>query len=241
MVLEIGQEGEIRPLGVWAGTEWDEISREVKERLKGQPHLLVSDGETGLENWMSRIVGRSQRSHWHFSRGSRYALWEDGAPLKERYATSRRLSRLLAIEIPEGDIEFVSESDKEKLRDGIQSAEKELAALREEFAGKGYTKAAAYMENVGDRVFSHLKLWLETGLVAPRTSSIVENFIRELVRRLKKIGWNWTDEGATRMGRVVMMRRYDNVAWEKYWRDRMNLQGRCEITLTRWEVTDCVG
>ena len=31
---------------------------------------------------------------------------------------------------------------------------------------------------------------LETGLVAPRTASIVENTIRELVRRLKKIGRN---------------------------------------------------
>jgi len=47
-----------------------------------------------------------------------------------------------------------------------------------------------------------LRLWLETGIVCPRTTSIIENLIRELVRRLKKIGWNWSDAGAERSGWV---------------------------------------
>ncbi len=72
--------------------------------------------------------------------------------------------------------------------------------------------------------------------MAPRTASIVENTIRELVRRLKKVGWNWSDAGATRMGRVVLLRRYDEETWDKYWRDRMNLQGRCQIQITQWVV-----
>jgi hypothetical protein len=38
------------------------------------------------------------------------------------------------------------------------------------------------------------------------------------------------------MGRVVMLRRYDENAWEQYWRYRMNLQGRCKIKITQWVV-----
>ena len=82
-------------------------------------------------------------------------------------------------------------------------------------------------------LFGHLRLWLETGIVCPRTTSIIENLIRELVRRLKKIGWNWSDAGAERMGRIVMIRRYDPEAWEEYWKERMNLQGRCQMNLSR--------
>jgi hypothetical protein len=236
LVVEMGDKGRIRPLGVWAGAGWEQISKEVKDRLGGQPRLLVSDGERGLENWMGRLTQRSVRSHWHFSRDSGFALWRDGAPLEERKKVQDRLRHLLAIQIKEEDVEWVSAKDKEGIRQQIKAAEKELDELRQQFESKGYEKAATYLANARDRVFNHLRLWLETGLIAPRTSSIVENVIRELVRRLKKLGWNWSDAGATRMGRVVMMRRYDAEQWEDFWRKRMNLQGRCQITLTRFEV-----
>ena len=236
MVVELGENGRVRPLGVWAGTSWKEIAAEVKDRLKGQPRLFVSDGERALEERLGRLAERTNRCHWHVPRGSGFALWGDGAPKAERDELAGRLRRVLAIEIPEEDVEFVSAEDKEKMRERIEAAEKELEDLRKHCEGKGYAKAALYLANTRERLFNHLWLWLETGIVAPRTTSIIENTIKELVRRLKKIGWNWSDAGATRMGRVVMLRRYDEEAWDQYWRDRMNLQGRCKIQITQWDV-----
>lgn len=49
--------------------------------------------------------------------------------------------------------------------------------------------------------------------MAPCTTSIVENLIRELVRRLKKIGWIWADAGAERLEWFVVIRRYDAEGW----------------------------
>ena len=236
LVLEMGEKGDIRPLGVWAGTGWEQLSQEVKRGLKKRPWLLVSDGERGLENWMGRVVKRTVRSHWHFARDSGFALWRDGATLGERQTVQGRLGQMLAIEIPDQDLESVSAEDRQTIRDRLRVAEKELDQLREEFQKKGYQKAATYLAHARDRLFNHLRLWLETGIIAPRTASIVENIIRELVRRLKKVGWNWSDAGATRMGRVVMMRRYDPEGWQDFWMKRMNLQGRCAITLTRFEA-----
>jgi hypothetical protein len=92
------------------------------------------------------------------------------------------------------------------LKGRIEAARKELDHLREDFEKKGDEKAATYLAKARDRLFNHLLLWLDRGIIAPRTASIGEN-IRELVRRLKKVGWNWSDAGATRMGRVVMTRR----------------------------------
>ena len=236
LVVELGENGRIRPLGVWAGTSWEAISEEVKDRLKGQPLLFVGDGELGLEEWLGKLAKRANRCLWHLPRGSGFALWGDGVPKGERDELAGRLRRLVAIDVPEEDVEVVSAEDKEKLQERIGAAEKELEELRRDCEAKGYRRAATYLANAQNRVFNHLWLWLETGLVAPRTASIVENTIRELVRRLKKVGWNWSDAGATRMGRVVMLRRYDEEAWDQYWRDRMNLQDRCKIQITQWVV-----
>lgn len=236
MVLEISGSGGVRPLGVWAGTSWKNISKEVKKKLRGQPDLFISDGERGLENWLGKLADRSERCHWHLSRDSGYVLWEDGAPLDERKAIKKKLNKLLAIEIPEKDVEFVTETDKSEIIERIEAAEKELDSLKGEFEAKGYEKAATYLSNARDRLFNHLRLWLETGIVGPRTTSIIENIIRELVRRLKKVGWNWSDKGAEKMGRLVMMRRYDKDAWEEFWRKKMNLQGRCQIKLVSYEA-----
>lgn len=234
-VLEIGEDGDLHPVGVWAGARWEEISKEVKDRLSGQPRLFLSDAERGLENWLGRLATDSTRCHWHFSRDAGYALWHDGAPLSERKKVQKQLTRLLAIELPSEAIEEVSEEEKAELRRRTQVAEAALDDLHRGFAARGYEKAATYLANARDRLFGQLRLWLETGIVCPRATSIVENLIRELVRRLKKIGWNWSDAGATRMGRIVMIRRYDEETWRRYWERRMNLQGRCRITLTKWE------
>lgn len=75
---------------------------------------------------------------------------------------------------------------------------------------------------------------MATGIVAQRTTSLIENTIRELVRRLKKVGWNWSDAGATRMGRIVLVRRYRRAEWEAYWNDTLNLRGR-------WVTVKCCG
>ncbi len=96
-------------------------------------------------------------------------------------------------------------------------------------------KAAIYLANARKKLFTHLKMWIDTGIIAPKTASLIENIIRELVRRLKKVGWNWSDAGAERMGRIVMIRRYDRDAWNAYWRKRMNLQNRCQIKLVYYK------
>lgn len=236
MVLELGLEGEIRPLGVWAGTAWEQIAREVRAKLKNRPELFISDGERAMEKWLAKLANRSERCHWHLSRDSGFALWEDGAPLQERQQIRKQLSQLLAIELPGGDLETVSAQDQQQLRERIDAAKQQIDELVGQFDQKGYQKAATYLSRARDRLFCHLDLWLETGIIAPRTASILENIIRELVRRLKKVGWNWSDEGATRMGRIVMMRRYDPEGWNTLWRDRLNLQGRCKISIIRFET-----
>lgn len=238
LVLKIGPEGEVEPVGVWAGTSWEQIASDVADQQQGQGRLFVSDGERGLEDWLGPLCERSQRGHWHAAREVGYALWEDKLPFKDRKQRQKQVGKMIALEIPEEDIEWVSEREKTQLRYRIAQAEKQLADLCDEFESKGYPKASTYLKRARDQMFNHLRLWLDTGIIAPRTTSIIENLIRELVRRLKKIGWNWSDAGAARMGRIVMIRRYDPEAWYRYWNERINLRGRCKITLLSYKVQE---
>jgi hypothetical protein len=236
LVLKIGPEGEVQPVGVWAGKSWEEIAADVADQQQGQGRMFFSDGERGLEDWLGPLCERSQRGHWHAAREVGYALWDDKMPFKERRQRQKQVGELIALEIPEEDIEWVSEQDKTHLRYRITQAEEQLDELCQEFENQGYPKASTYLKRARDQLFSHLRLWLDTGIIAPRTTSIVENLIRELVRRLKKIGWNWSDEGATRMGRIVMIRRYDPEEWYRYWNQRINLRGRCKIRILRCQL-----
>ena len=232
-VLEIKGNGALHPIGVWAGTSWQQISKEVKERQAGQASLFFSDGERALEKWMGKLAQEQSRCHWHFSRDLSYSLWRDGVSKEERDDEKENARRLLAIELSAEDMDELSPKKRRELEGRIESAEAELADLERIFLEKGYDRAATYVGNAKDRLFGYLRTWMATGIACPRATSIIENLIRELVRRLKKIGWNWSDAGAARMGRIVMVRRYDQERWDEYWKRRMNLQGRCTARLTR--------
>jgi hypothetical protein len=235
MVLGLDENRQIQPLGVWAGTDWKDIARDVRKRLRGQPRprLLVADGEERLEHWLGRLTERVQRCQWHFVRQSEVTSWKAGMPKVERTALRESLSRLVAIEVPSEEVEWVRPADRTGIQDRIAVARAELSTLASDLDRRGYPRAATYLLRAHKQLFSHLEQWLETGVVGPRTTSIIECMIRELARRLKKIGWNWSDAGATRMGRIVMIRRYDQSAWERYWQERLDLQKRCQIRILR--------
>jgi hypothetical protein len=238
-VLEIKGNGTLHPIGVWAGESWQRISQEVRQRQAGQASLFISDGERALESWMGRLANEQSRCHWHFSRDLSYALWHDGVSKEERDDEKENARRLLAIELSAEDMEELSPAKRLELEGRIESAETELADLEQIFLEKGYDRAATYVGNAKARLFGYLRTWMATGIACPRATSIIENLIRELVRRLKKIGWNWSDAGAARMGRIVMVRRYDQERWNEYWKRRMNLQGRCTARLTSCDYTLC--
>ena len=55
----------------------------------------------------------------------------------------------------------------------------------------------------------------------------IERLMRELARRLKRIGACWTARGAAKMARIVIKRLLSPKKWEDYWNRRMRINGRC--------------
>jgi hypothetical protein len=227
----IGLDGRNKPfaMGVWAGKSWKEIGPEVKERIKGrvQSSLFVHDGEVGISEHLAGVAAREARCRWHMPRGQTYALWGDDVPKEERDKYAGRLSGILGIEIPADDWQELKPVDLEPLRDELRRAKERYQELTDEFGRRGYAKAREYLAGAVDHVFTQVETWLDTGVVLPGTTTVLERIMRELGRRLKKLGYGWSDEGLTRIATILLKKTHEPEDWDRYWNERMRISGLC--------------
>jgi hypothetical protein len=136
--------------------------------------MLVSDGERGLCDALSKLCGSQQRCHWHTVHDLDYVLWEDDVGKKERVGLQHDLAAIIGIELPDEDMERIPEEDKETLLKAREYAEGQLRQLIQTFLSKGYHQAADYLIRASKHLFRYVDFWLATGIVSPRVSSFIE-------------------------------------------------------------------
>jgi hypothetical protein len=220
--------------GAWSGRSWNQIASQLRRegsQPKVQAEMLVSDGETGLAQALADLANRQQRSHWHLVRDLRATLWHDHAPASERKQQAQQLGQLLGIELPSQDFDKLKDSDKETVKEQVESAQKSLSQLIQQFAAKGYHKAAGYIEVAKNKLFNHISFWLKTGVVCPGTTSLLERLMRELGRRLKRIAFGWSEAGAAQMARLLLRRVINHKEWKAYWQKRLGFQNQVHMSL----------
>jgi hypothetical protein len=241
-VIGITTTGRVEPLGSFANTQWPEIERIIKERIKeAEPfHIpFLYDGEPGLDNFLADIV-ESQRCTRHGPRGLYHALWEDGLKRKDSWPSIEKIKHLIGIELPEGDFELLKEEDKEQVKTRYETSKKEIEALIKAFRDKGYQHGASYLENISGRLFTHIEIWLRTGVIAPKTISLLERVFRELGRRLKKIAYGWTDKTVTNLSKMILLKQYSREKWEQYWKEKLGLKGYFNIHIQSVRLSPCI-
>lgn len=234
----IDNTGAIRPLGAWSGVSWEAISKAIQgRRREDQPvaDTLLSDGEPQLIQGMGRLCDFTNRCHWHASRDLNYVMWKDRASLTERKARTKQLAGILAVSLPEEDIEQVSVEDKMALEDAADAAQRSVDQFCRELFKKGYTEAWKYVKRMKRSLFDYVRRWLETGLVTPRAASLIERIMREIARRLKRIAHGWSESGAAKMTCVILKRFTNPKAWDTYWKKKLRLEGNVLWVLQRIE------
>jgi hypothetical protein len=233
--LAIGITGENRivGLGTWSGKTWSEIGRELKRRLRRIPRVPVAlaDGEGGLDKHVASLARSTQRSQWHFMRDLRVLLWHDGLKKAQTDPLQDRLEGIVGVEIPAGEWEAVAPITRDRLKASVAKARREFQGMIDEFDRMGYRHGKEYLEGARDRIFTRIDLWLATGIIAPKSTGIIEEIMREVGRRVKKLGWNWADHGVAQQAAMILLRRYSEPQWHDFWTRRLNLRNRCEITL----------
>jgi len=240
-VIGISQQGRVVPLGSFVNTSWPEIENVVKERIKGTadyPIPFVYDGEPGLDDFLSGVA-EVQRCAWHAPRGLYHALWEDGLKKKESQSQVDKVKQLVGIELPAGDFEILKEEDKEPVRTRYEKSKKEVQELISTFYEKGYQKGASYLENLSKRMFTNIELWLSTGIIAPKTTSLLERVFREIGRRLKRIAWGWSDAAVTNLSKMILIKQYAKDKWEQFWKEKLGIKGYFNIQIQTVEINLC--
>lgn len=66
-------------------------------------------------------------------------------------------------------------------------------------------------------------------------SSIVERVMRKLGRRIKKIAYEWSDKGVTKIARIILKWFADAGSWEDYWQKRMTIIGNVFIDVGNYK------
>jgi hypothetical protein len=240
-VIGITTSGQVEPLGTFVNTQWRDIERIVKDRMKatsasGIP--FIYDGEPGLDDFLSDTA-ESQRCTWHASRGLYHALWEDGVKKKDSQPQMDTLRHLIGIELPETDYELLKEEDKQRVEQKYQSSKTEVIDLIKVFKENGYHKGAAYLENLSQRIFTHIEIWLKTGVIAPKTTSLLERIFREIARRIKRIAWGWSDTTVTKLSKMIILKKYSKEKWHQYWKHKLGIKGYFSIRIAHAETGPC--
>ena len=240
-VIGLTKKDRVEPLGTFTNTEWSDIERDIKKRIKeaGPWNIpFIYDGEPGLDNFLADVA-ESQRCTWHAPRGAYHALWEDGLKKKDSQPVTDKIKEFIGIELPSDDYEILKEEDKDEVKSKYERSKSEVKELIETFRKKGYEHGTAYIENLSERLFTNIEIWLKTGVIAPKTTSLLERVFREIGRRLKRIAWGWADKTVTNLSKMIMIRQYSRDKWEEYWKQKMGINGHFEIQIRSVELSPC--
>jgi hypothetical protein len=240
VVIGLDGRNEPFPLGAYSGVPWEKIGPEIKARLRDrdQATLFVHDGEIAIDDHLSGIAETAGRCRWHMPRGVKYALWGDGAGKDEQNDYARKLRGILGVEIPADDWQKLGADDLAPLRKELDDSRKAYERLVEEFGSRGYAKAREYLANAMGKVFTQVETWLDTGVVMPGTISQLERIMRELGRRLKKLGYGWTDEGLVRIAKILLKKIHEPDAWDDHWVKLGNIRGGCRVVIREVRITE---
>ena len=235
VIVGVDSHGDTFPIGAWAGEDWDTVSEKVHKVATKFPEnsILLADGEPGIASAFVDMVDEQQRCHWHISRDLYHTMWQNGGTVKESKPIQKALSGLLAIELPVEDFNAVCEKEKDDIEEQMERTEGLINKLIYYLNSKSYTKAAYYLENAKKSMFGYVRRWLKTGLICPRASSMIERVMRELGRRLKKVSYNWSDRGCTKMARILLRKFTAKKDWDEYWRKKKRLDGNVIMGISK--------
>jgi len=241
-VIGITTSGKVEPLGTFANTQWRDIERIVKERIKEAKAVdipFIYDGEPGLDHFLADVA-ESQRCTWHGPRGLYHSLWEDGLKKKESQPQIDKLRHLIGIELPSDDYQLLKDGDRQSIEDKYKSSKAEIADLIAVFKDQGYQNGAVYLENLSKRIFTNIELWLKTGVIAPKTTSLLERIFREIGRRIKRIAWGWADATVTKLSKMIILKKYSKEKWQQYWKHKLGIEGYFSIRIVAAETSPCL-
>jgi len=248
VVIGLSSEGEVIPFGAWTRANWRDIGSYIKranhpsEKIKFKPiaKTLITDGEEELVRRLKKLALSHQRCLFHMTYELTPLLrYQEAVGKEEAIKLTDSLSEILYLDLPEADADPLKNIEH-KLK--IEIKAKEIKEKLESFIGElrtmGYRKATTFIENSKNQLFTYIDNWLKHGISNPRVTSLVERMMREIKRRIKKIGFSWSEKGAEKMTRLVLLQLSSTKQyWENYWKTKMGTDSNIKLQFLGVTVT----
>lgn len=229
------------PFGAWTIASWKDIGKLLKsknhtsEKIKFKPiaGTLVTDGEEELINALKKLANSHQRCLFHMTHELVPLLrYQDIVGKDEAIKLSEELNDLLYVDLPESDVDpLKSLEDKLNIEIKLKDMRKSIDEFINELKMRGYKKAKTFIENAKAQLFTYIDNWLKTGIANPKVTSLVERTMREIKRRIKKIGFMWSEKGAERMTRLVLLQLSTTKQyWDTHWQQKTGINADIKLT-----------
>lgn len=154
-----------------------------------------------------------------------YVMYRDRVPFKDKRQAQKDLAAILSVQLPQEDFEKVRPQDRQALEEQMAQAQQKVDQFARELFRQGYLRAGHYVRHAQEKLFTYVRFWLKSGLVSPRVTSMIERMMREIGRRLKRIAFGWSREGAAQMTRIIIKRLTNQGQWDSFWRQRLRITG----------------
>ncbi|MEN9724391.1 MAG: hypothetical protein RJB38_2377 [Pseudomonadota bacterium] len=206
------------------------IKKNQKSEIKtviGIADLLICDGAEALVSHMAKLTRDVQRCQWHVPHDFFHLLrYPENVDQKVASDLTAKLYGAIQLEVPNGPKSPHVDQELERL---ISKAEISVAELINELRLRRHMKAATYLLNAKNYLFTYLRYWLATGVLPPKASSRIERLMGEFKRRIKKIGFNWSANGVAKITRILLKLLASKSTWTAEWQERLGLTATLSI------------
>lgn len=143
-----------------------------------------------------------------------------------------RISAIVYLELPESDADPIKSLEhKLKIEAHLLKMKKSIDEFILELKMMGYKKAKIFVENAKSQLFTYIENWIKTGLTNPKVTSLVERMMREKKRRIKRMGYKWSEQGAEKMTRLILLQLSSTKHFrETHWQEKMGTNANIKLS-----------
>lgn len=241
ILIGYSKTGEVIPFGAWTRASWKDIGKFIKsenhpsDKIKFKPiaGILITDGEEELVRHLKKLVLSHQRCLFHMTHELTPLLrYKDIVSKDEAFKISDELNQLLYLDLPKSDADPIkSMEDRLKIEIKLKEMKKSIDDFINELRMMGYKKAKTFVENAKAQLFTYIDNWIKTGISNPKVTSLVERIMREIKRRIKRMGYKWSERGAEKMTRLILLQLSSTKHfWDNHWNEKMGTNGNIKLT-----------
>ena len=241
VLIGYNKDGSVIPFGAWTRANWKNIGKLIKsknhpsDKIKFKPiaETLITDGEDEIIRNLQKLAKSHQRCLFHMTHEITPLLrYQDYVGKDEAIKISDELHDLLYLDLPEADADpLKSLEDKLKIEAHLLTMKKSIEDFILELKMMGYKKAKIFVENAKAQLFTYIENWIKTGISNPKVTSLVERMMREIKRRIKRMGYKWSEQGAEKMTRLVLLQLSSTKHfWETHWQEKMGTNANIKLS-----------